>query len=455
MREHEETTYFDDLIYHTLNNLVSCNLSEKYLFEFAQQTHPTMSLTVGMIKRFQQYILEFGTEEQKKVWKNITTDERKKTEISIEESEDGFVIVTVDEEEKRIPVPNRQHDMEELPEPKWMEEEGFQYIFDNKQHNKVAELAGRYFAQAANQRYFAATVKTWLLKNAERTINDPDCFKAAYSETANFFIAKDGVISDASDSVRFVNAKAQFQALAQKLSLVYFEQDAPVSLFEQAVLDVAFSSIVKIENQANRIKKELLDADWKKSDVDDAVESYLEKVYANVVAEKNVSTDFITSALLEAERDLLIETYANQITEKNVPKQFKEYRELFIKLAKQSSQINDSASWDAGIALAAKVLNLIRVLDVEKKRVHTHTACKSNAVAKEQGFADAMTELGNINTPEKFEQIKTDLLGAKSELVKKRGWFSFFPCTQSTTEKNLRKFINNEAPERNVIKIRQ
>lgn len=92
----------------------------------------------------------------------------------------------------------------------------------------------------------------------------------------------------------------------------------------------------------------------------------------------------------------------------------------------------------------------------EEDRVTISTRCKhqDKTKTKNNAFNRLFEQISKIDLIKSFENVMDRVSNAKSDLYIKRGWFSFFPCAKSDTEKNLHKYFNGEAAERNIIKIK-
>ena len=506
--EDDNKAYFDDLVFDTMNSLVPCGLPEKYVVQFAQQTHPTQSLTVGVIKAFRRYIVAHGASTLLESLIKHDGD----TEVVLKEDDNSLIIATCSEYEPRsISIPKTQgvlipksikaklteedkekekieetepkksapslmqssgwFDMESvttlhfpnedvveleqteigefydlMPGDKAIADEDYVYMFNSDQDEKALALAMRYFSKKTNQQYFIQVMKDYLLHHPESNIDDQKCLEFAFEQTALFLINQDAAMFDR-PSLQL--AKAKFTEIAEEKATQWFNGEHDNEKFEECVLDDTFDGIVQVENEINLIHRQLVSCKRSSEELAELKELFTKTAYSYLF-ENCGAVDAVNQAIKKAHQELLIETNARLI-HNNCQDEYKDdYKARFTRIAKQC--VVQGVNTDAAIVIAKKSINLLHVLREEEKRVQTHTKCMRSARTREKlaGFAGKIAMIDAIDSSASFDGFKASLL-LEETLCAKRGWFGLF---QSTTEKNLHKFITNQSPERNLIKIR-
>ncbi len=495
-------TYFDDLMFDTFNSLIPYGLSEKFVMEFAQQTNPSCTLSRDIIKQFRRYIQTHGTPEQKEDYETIAGESRTE-KTSLNDVLDDFVVIQKKEiagvRELRVPKPKglivpkaseesgqvqelssslgrssgwwdmkeklalHFHDAEveereateignfyqlipgDVPEI----EEEYEYVFTAIEEQEAAAHAERYFSDHVNKKFFIERFKFYRLA-AEDVL---PAMELAFKDASKFLIERDLDLfpQNPHNLVSADRKKNRFRELAEKLSAHLFCQESPDLPFEKCVLDAAFNAVVSIEKAANQFYGELKKI-WPIEVVNKFDTLFLETAYVYLLENPRD----IEGAIQRGHQTLLIATHAETIDE--------EYRDVFTSVAnnclgksKVEGQAEDRDQLESrAILIAKKSVNLLNVLAKEKQRVQDKKFGMSKDITgeKDNDFIAKMDAVKHIASQESLKAFEVSLVAEESVLCKRRGWFSFFPCIKSDTEKNLRKFIDGEAPERNVIAIK-
>jgi len=461
----ENKSYFDDLVYHTLNSLVPCGLSEQFVIEFAQQTKPTTSLTVNIIKQFRDHILRVGTVEQKAQLENLISPDRENHSISMEENEDGFVIITKspDEEERKTIVPKslpveRTEVGELLSSSKLAESiELFdEYIFTTKQEALVLERAQQYFSQTSHQQFFAEKVKSYLLQHDRAIAEEKDCLKFAYEKTAEHLIETYATMFDRPS---LQQAKEKFVEVAKENAIRFYGEGVFNRKFEAVVLDRSYDAVFAIENRTNEVVKELCALGATQTNLQLYRKTFNEAAYQHLLKQTPMDVE---EANLMGKQAVYILRYVNQVRQdKRVPQdKWAIYKTIAERCISSSPDPTNEDNWEASLKTAQDVINLINVLEQESERIATKT-WKSRFMdsalteQKQAALTGKINSLLEVQSTDDYTALSESLLNkqANGSLLAKRGFFSVLPCVSSTTEINLRKYIKGEAPERKLIKI--